>query len=151
MLAATEAHLSEDLRREIADSGRTVDEVIILASIVQAESLGNDEAKPLVSAVIHSRLRTGMMLQMCKTSFYVRDYIAPLYTGDPERFHRYYNTYMFHGLPAGPICNPGPSAIRAALSPAQADHFFYIWDDGGGFHFAARWEEHVANVQKYLR
>ncbi|MCL2857890.1 MAG: endolytic transglycosylase MltG [Oscillospiraceae bacterium] len=151
MLAATEAALDANLRPKIADSGRTIDDVLILASIVQAESLGNDDAKPLVSAVIHNRLRTGMMLQMCKTSWYVRDYIAPLYEGEAQRFHARYNTYMFRGLPVGPIRNPGPSAIRAALAPAQADYFFYIWDEDDNFHFAATWEDHQANVQKYLR
>jgi len=151
MLSQTEQMIDEDLRRSIAESGRTVDEILTLASIVQSESLGNDDAKPLVSSVIHNRIATGMMLQMCKTSFYVRDYIAPLYEGDPARFHEQYNTYMLHGLPAGPICNPGPSAIRAALAPARTNYFFYIWDDYDNFHFAATWEEHLANVQKYLR
>jgi len=151
ILLAAEDNIDEGLRRDIAQSGRTVDEVMILASIIQRESLGSDDAKPLVSAVIHNRLNTGMMLQMCKTSFYVRDYINLFYEGESDRFHAYYNTYMFRGLPAGPICNPGLSAIRAALSPAQADYFFYIWDEYDNFHFAATWEEHVANVEKYLR
>ena len=151
MLANTESSIDDDLRSAIEQSGRTVDEVLIMASIIQSESLGNDDSKPLVSSVIHNRIGTGMMLQMCKTSFYVRDYIAPLYDGDVQRFHAYYNTYMFHGLPVGPIGNPGLSAIRAALSPAQTDYFFYIWDEDDNFHFAATWEEHQANVRQYLQ
>ena len=150
MLAGTERMIDEQLRDEIARRGLSVDEVLTMASIIQRESLGDDAAKPLVSSVIHNRIRTGMMLQMCMTSFYVRDYIAPFYPGDPARFHTYYNTYYFHGLPAGPICNPGLPAIRAALFPAQTAYFFYIWDNDDNFHFAAGWEEHVANVQRYL-
>jgi len=151
MLAATEAGIDEELRRKIAQSDRTVDEVLILASIIQRESLGNDEAKPLVSAVIHNRLRTGMMLQMCKTSFYVRDTIAPLVDGDVQPFSDAYNTYICPALPAGAISNPGLSAIRAALFPAGTDYFFYIWDDDDNFHFAAQWNQHVTNVERYLR
>ena len=150
MLARTERNLGEGLRCAIAECPFTADEIMIIASIIQRESLGNDAYKPLVSSVIHNRLNTGMMLQMCKTSFYVRDYIAPFYGGDAARFHAYYNTYLFHGLPAGPICNPGLSAIHAALLPADTDYFFYIWDSENVLHFAATWEEHVANVLKHL-
>jgi len=151
LLANTEERIDEELRQEITQRGYTVDEVLIMASIVQMESLGNNEVKPLVASVIHNRVNTGMMLQMCKTSFYVRDYIAPHYSGDAQRFHAYYNTYMFHGLPTGPIGNPGLAAIQAALNPAQSDYFFYIWDPDDNFHFAATWEEHQANVQERLQ
>jgi len=151
ILSTTEQMIDEDLRGAIANSGHTVDEIITIASIIQKESLGNGEAKPLVSSVIHNRLNTGMMLQMCYTSFYVRDFIAPFFEDEPNPFGDYYNTYICPALPAGAISNPGLSAIRAALSPADTGYFFYIWDDDGGFHFAATWEEHVANVEKYLR
>ena len=151
MLSVTEQMIDEDLRDAITRSGYTVDEIIIIASIIQKESLGNDEAKPLVSSVIHNRLNTGMMLQMCYTSFYVRDFIAPFFEGEDHPFGEFYNTYICPALPAGAISNPGLNAIRAALFPADTRYFFYIWDNDGGFHFAAEWEEHVANVQRYLR
>jgi len=151
ILTATERELSAILGGGSADE-RSVpwDLALTLASIVQAESLGNDEAKPLVSAVIRTRMAQGMMLQMCMTSFYVRDYIAPFYDGDPARWHELYNTYHFHGLPAGPICNPGHAAIAAALNPAQTAYLFYIWDNDGNFHFAVTYAEHRANVARYL-
>jgi len=151
ILANTERMIDEELRLVIAQGGYTVDEILTIASIIQKESLGNDAAKPLVSSVIHNRLNTGMMLQMCYTSFYVRDYIDTFFDGEPHPFAEHYNTYICHALPAGAICNPGLSAIRAALLPAETDYFFYIWDNDGNFHFAARWEEHVANVERYLR
>ena len=150
ILENTEAQIDGELRRLIAESGHTVEEVFIIASIIQKESLGNDQVKPLVSSVIHNRLNTGTMLQMCMTSFYVRDHIAPFYGGQAERFHDAYNTYIVPRLPAGPIGNPGLPAIRAALAPADTDYFFYIWDADDNFHFASQWEEHQANVQKYL-
>jgi len=150
ILSATESEIDSSLRNAISNSGNTIDEIIIMASIIQKESLGNEAVMPLVSSVIHNRISTGMMLQMCKTSFYIRDHIDPFYSGDSSRFHNYYNTYMFHGLPIGPICNPGLGAIRASLSPADTNYFFYIWDDNDVLHFASTWEEHQANVRKYL-
>ncbi|MCL2579025.1 MAG: endolytic transglycosylase MltG [Oscillospiraceae bacterium] len=150
ILENTQTQIDADLHAAIDASGYTLDEIIIIASIVQRESLNNDEAKPLVASVIHNRLNTGMMLQMCMTSFYVRDYIAPFYEGSPARFHDLYNTYIVPRLPAGPIGNPSLAAIHAALSPAQTDYFFYIWDNDDNFHFAAGWNEHQANVQRYL-
>jgi len=151
ILSNTENSIGGDLRQTIAEKGYTIDEIIILASIVQKESLGNDTVKPLVSSVIRNRINTGMMLQMCKTGFYVRDYINPFFDGDADHFHNFYNTYRLSGLPAGAICNPGLNAIHAALFPAETNYLFYIWDNDDGFHFAVTYEEHNANVQKYLR
>ena len=151
ILSNTERVMDADLRQAIADSGYTVDEIITIASIIQKESLGIDAVKPLVSSVIHNRLHAGMMLQMCYTAFYVRDVIDPFFDGEANPFGPYYNTYICPALPAGAICNPGLEAIRAALLPADTAYFFYIWDDDDGFHFAVTWEEHVANVQRYLR
>ena len=150
MLSKTERMIDDALREIIAESDFTVDEILIIASIIQKESLGDDDFKPLVSSVIHSRLSIGMMLQMCYTAFYVRDYIDPLFENEGHRFGAYYNTYICPALPAGAICNPGLSAIHAALFPAETQYFFYIWDRDNNFHFAATWEEHVANVQRYL-
>jgi len=88
---------------------------------------------------------------MCMTSFYVRDFIDPLFENGAHHFGPHYNTYFAPALPAGAITNPGLNAIMAALEPAGTSYFFYIWDNDGGFHFAAQWEEHVANVERYLR
>jgi len=150
VLAETERMIDEDKRRTIYESGYSVDEILIIASIIQKESLGNDDFKPLVSSVIHNRLNIGMMLQMCMTSFYVRDYITPLLNGEDNPYMEHYNTYFARALPAGAICNPGLNAIHAALNPADTRYFFYIWDNDDNFHFAVTWEEHLANVRAYL-
>ena len=150
MLSETERAINEDMRRAIYESGYSTDEILIIASIIQAESLNDDDFKLLVSSVIHNRLNTGMMLQMCMTSFYVRDYIVPLLDGGDNPYMEHYNTYFTRALPAGAIGNPGINAIRAALNPADTSYFFYIWDNDDNFHFAVTWEEHLVNVREYL-
>jgi UPF0755 protein len=150
MLANLERRINDDLRREIAESGYTFDEILTIASIIEKEALGVD-VRLLVSSVIHNRLNIRMMLQMCYTDIYVRHVIEPFVDGGIERFNEFYNTYRAAALPPGAICNPGLAAIRAALNPADTAYFFFISDPEDNFHFAAGWDQHVANVQRYLQ
>ena len=64
-----------------------------------------------------------------------------------------YNTYMYGGLPPGPIENPGSEAINAVLNPAKHDYYFFMADvyGDGTVYYAKTLEEHEANVDKYLR
>jgi UPF0755 protein len=62
-----------------------------------------------------------------------------------------YNTYMYKGLPPHPICNPGIAAIEAVLNPAQTDCLYYLHDNRRVTHCADTYEEHLANIEKYLK
>ena len=62
-----------------------------------------------------------------------------------------YNTYLYRGLPPTPIGNPGLAAIRAVLEPTSSDYLFYITDSEGNFYYAETFDEHRANIAKYLR
>ncbi len=151
---------NEEYKTRAAELGLTMDQVITLASIVQAE--GNDSEMYKISRVFLNRLVEGMSLQSCATINYLRleDGEEPVFwvkQSDLDRFSSNpYNTYTFDGLPPGPINNPGLSAIEGVLWPAtertweNAENYFYFCADGkGGNVFAQTAEEHQQNVDHY--
>ena len=62
-----------------------------------------------------------------------------------------YNTYKHQGLPPAPICNPSLDSIKAAANPTSSDYWYYITDLDGNMHYAVTSEEHIVNVNRYLR
>jgi UPF0755 protein len=61
-----------------------------------------------------------------------------------------YNTRKVSGLPPGPICNPGLTALKAVAEPAKSDYYYFLYDKAGKVHFAKTLAEHNANKSKYL-
>ena len=134
--------------------GLTVDEVINIAAIIQREAK-NSSQMGLVSSVIHNRLNaasTYPTLDMNST----KDYISSL-----EKYNLFssfyydlylgtYNTYSNQGLPPGPICNPGASAIKAALYPSDTDYYFFMHSPTGEIYLAKTRSEHEKNTRLYL-
>ncbi len=144
--------LTTDMKNAIQKSNMTLDQIVTLASIIQAEAAdANDMFK--VSAVLHNRLSFGAeygvpMLQCDSTIYYpyTERQTVPetgaLPYGD-------YNTYNFDGLPAGAICNPGVDAIRAALSPSTdgdaSSYLFFCHAADGTAYYATNEEDHIYN------
>ncbi|MCL1878846.1 MAG: endolytic transglycosylase MltG [Defluviitaleaceae bacterium] len=146
----------EELHYRMDELGMTMDQVIIMASIIEREAGGLSAAteRPLVSQVIHERLRVNMRLEMCSTVKYVMD-DPPirLSFADIDRYaHSLHNTYRHDGLPIGPIGNPGDAAIRAALWPSPTNYLFFVLRDEytGEHHFSRTLEEHNAASVRYL-
>jgi UPF0755 protein len=131
-------------------------EQLILASIVEREARTETD-RPKVASVLLNRLQIGMKLDVDATVQYAIGYTAKdgwwrkELTIDDLKFQSPYNTYENAGLPPGPICNPGLSSIRAAISPAATKYLYYLTDKNGVTHFATTLEEHNANVAKYLQ
>ena len=129
------------------------DQVIILASIIQRETMDADEM-PMIASVFYNRVEIGMKLETDPTVQYgigfdaagLSWWKAPLTYADLTTYSEY-NTYQIQGLPPGPICNPGKEAINAALHPAQSEFFFFRAKcDGSLTHnFAVTYDEHLAN------
>lgn len=145
MLAHTEEKINDTLRAQIKESGFTVDEIITMASIIEKEAFGNEQM-PKIASVLHNRLSDKMKLQCDVTITYVEGAIKPFITGDINRYNKYYNTYKCAALPAGAICNPGLSAIKAAVNPAQTNYIYFLTDKNNNYYYAATWEEHQQNL-----
>ncbi|NNN06926.1 MAG: endolytic transglycosylase MltG [Elusimicrobia bacterium] len=118
----------------------TLDQALILASIVEREAVRADE-RPKIAAVYLNRLKRRMPLQADPTVQYALGYWkkelsrADLKTPSP------YNTYLHGGLPPGPICSPGLDSVLAALNPAPSDALYFVADAAGGHVFSATNEE----------
>ncbi|MCL1863736.1 MAG: endolytic transglycosylase MltG [Defluviitaleaceae bacterium] len=153
MLNNFENQFDETLRDRAEEMGMTIDEVVIMASIVEAETRVREEF-PMVSQVIHNRLAINMRLEMCSTVKYaMEDPPLHLLIADIDRYaHSRHNTYRHDGLPIGPISNPGLRALRAALWPAGTDYLFFVLrnEETGEHHFSRTYTEHRAAADRYL-
>jgi len=124
----------------LSESQFSLDEVIILASIVDWEARLNDE-KPRISGLYINRLNRNMRLQADPTVLYALGERRRLLYED-YRFEHPYNTYMINGLPPGPITNPDESSIRAVLDPEEHDYLFMVATPEGSHVFSRTYEEH---------
>lgn len=125
-------------------------EVITLASIIEREA-NSPESMKMVSGILQNRLRIGMGLQVDASMEYILDKPLNELTAEDLKQDTPYNTYLYRGLPPTPIGNPGLDAIKAVLEPTKTANKFYITGDDGNFYYAKTFEEHKANVAKYLR
>ena len=143
-----------DARKQKAKQlGLTPEQVHTLASIVEEETLRNDE-KPTVASVYLNRLNKGMNLGADPTiKFAVGDFsIKRVRLGHiSSTASSPYNTYRNKGLPPGPICTPSETTIDAVLNAAQTDYlFFCAKPNGNGYHaFASNDVEHAKNAKAY--
>lgn len=148
----TETHTTKlaATSRDQSESTLTDYEILVLASILEREA--NDEASmKIVSGILQNRLRIDMPLQADATIEYDLDKPLSELTAADLESNSPYNTYTNRGLPPTPIGNPGLTAIRAALAPTESDYFFYITAPDGTFYYAKTFDEHRANIERYLR
>ncbi len=141
--------VNDSVRTEIRKTGRTLHEIMILASIVEGECQVNRE-RPIVASIYYNRLRKGMRLESCPTI----QYIIP---DGPRRILRAdlkidspYNTYQHYGLPPGPVNNPGWMSIQAAIHPANTKYLFMV-ANGDSTHthtFSVNYEDHLSAKKK---
>jgi len=125
-----------------------------IASLIAREAAGREDMK-LISAVIWNRLDKGMLLQIDATMQYTLgknangSWWGNINLTEKEKDSPY-NSYLNSGLPPTPICSPNIDAIEAALNPAETDCLYYLHDDKKQIHCAKTYEEHKANIKKYL-
>ncbi|MFQ5499215.1 MAG: endolytic transglycosylase MltG, partial [Candidatus Zixiibacteriota bacterium] len=121
--------------------GLSRDEVIVLASIIEAET-ALDRERQLVASVYVNRLRRNMKLDADPTVVYgLGELDRPLNRRD-LRQDTPYNTYLHRGLPPSAINSPGLASIRAALNPAETDYYYFVADQSGGHKFSRTNAEH---------
>jgi UPF0755 protein len=136
---------------------RELHEKLILASIVEREYRLEAEA-PLIASVFVNRLRYNIGLESCATLEYIitdlQDRPHPRYLGEEDkRIKSPYNTYMWAGLPPGPISNPGKVALAAALHPARTNFYYFVLRDAetGQHYFSDSLKQHNWAKYYYLK
>ncbi len=141
--------------------GVSVDEAIVMASILQAEAATSSQM-PTISSVLYNRLAKPSVfpkIECDSTEKYLLETIKPTLTSTTEDIQKYisyrdnYDTYSdaCTGLPVGAIGNPGDSAIRAALFPEDTNYYYFRHDDDGNIYYANSLSEHEANGRKIAR
>ncbi len=149
MLANFEAKLTPELRAEIAASGRTIHEIVTMASVIERE-VRTEEDRALVSDVFWKRVDAGRGLEADSTVNYVTGHSKPSVSYEETRIDHPWNTYKYRGLPPGPIGNPSLSSIVAAVRPKANPYWYFLTDPEGKVYYGKTLEEHNAN-RKYLR
>ena len=150
MLSNMESKFTPEMKQAIADQGRTIHQILTVASIVQREAAHDDEM-PLIASVFWNRFSQDMLLGADPTTQYAVGKAPDWWKTidfDPVTVDDPFNTYTVHGLPPGPICNPGVAAIRAAIYPTADSQYLYFVAKGdkSGYHvFAKTLAEHERN------
>ena len=136
----------EDIKKQ----GRTLPDIVTLASIIEREAAGKDQRR-LIAGVFYNRLAVGMALQSDATISYItgKHDASPIL--DDLKITSPYNTYKYRGLPPGPIGNPSLEAIEAAIYPTPNDYLYFVTDKDGQPHFAKTLAEHEKNKAQYLK
>lgn len=110
------------------NSDYTLHDIVTIASIIEREAKLEEE-RPIISGVIYNRLNQQMKLQMCSTIQYALPEHKQMLTYEDLSLDSPYNTYLYEGLPQGPICTPGESALRAAFMPEEHDYYYFVLED----------------------
>ena len=141
---------NKDYLKRTTEMGKTVDDIVIMASVVELETkLVEDKAN--AASVFYNRIAANMPLQSDITVDYARGEKTAVLTTDQTQFASPYNTYINTGLPFGPICSFGETSLEAALYPATTKYLYFVADmKTGKIYFNETYEEHLADVEKYM-
>lgn len=143
-----------EIDKMVEESEYSLDEIMIIASIIQAEA-ANKEDMYYISSIIHNRLEADVdmgvsNLGLDSTRFYPYRTKEDVPEDVRDTYVSSYDTYDKAGLPTGEICNPGIYAILAALNPNDTDYYFFCHDSDGNAHYASDIYEHNLNLEYYV-
>jgi UPF0755 protein len=119
--------ITADMWNTLEKKSMTFQQLVTVASMIEKEAADDDE-RPIIASVIYNRLAADMPLGIDATiQYFLPEHVAVI-TSEQLQIDNPYNTYMYKGLPPGPICNPGMPSINAALSPATTGYYYYALD-----------------------
>lgn len=148
MLANFDIKLNQELRDEIAAQGKTIFEIITLASIIEHE-VRQKEEREIAAGIFWKRLEIGKRLESDATINYVTGKNTTMPSFEDLEVDSKYNTYRNDGLPPGPICSPSLDSIKAVIYPQESDYLFFLTKPDGTAVFSHTYEEHLENKSKF--
>ncbi len=147
LLVYFDSQVGDSIRAQVEQTDYSLREVLTIASLIEREATSEDRTD--ISAVIHNRLKnpdagTQGFLQVDATLFYINGGREPV--ASDREIDSPYNTYMYKGLPPGPIANPGMESIVAALNPSDSKDYYYALGDDNIHHFFRTYDQ----LQKFI-
>lgn len=150
MVARFQEMLPDSLKQKAGTQGRTVHELVTLASLVEGEAVLDSE-RSTIAAIYINRLKGGFPLQACPTIQYLIPG-GPRHLLDRDlKIESPYNTYLHPGLPPGPVNNPGLRSIRAVLYPASVRYLYLVANGDGSHTFSYTLDEHNIAKRRFNR
>jgi UPF0755 protein len=150
MVTGFKNFLVDSLKQRIRASDMTLNQVLTLASIVEGES-GIDAELPTIAGVYLNRLRKNMKLEADPTIQYLLPNGPRRLRYADLRINSPYNTYLYRGLPPGPVNNPGRQAILGVLYAERNPYLYFVATGVGGHHFSKTFNEHERAVNVYRK
>jgi len=154
MLSNFNKKFNKQYAERIKELGITVDQAVILASMIESEAVKNSDYE-YVSAVFHNRLASTEFNGKLESDATIQYVLGHEYGGRHEELTAEdllidspYNTRRYEGYPPGPICSPSLNSLKAAIYPnADCGFYYFVNDDEGSCLFAKTYEEHLANIK----
>ena len=156
MLQNFDAKLTMELRGEISRQKKTIFQIVTMASLIEKE-VTSDNDRALVSGILWKRIAEEMLLQVDASVAYIKKAYQRntakqrVVSIQDTKIESPYNTYIYKGLPIGPISNPGLSAIKAAIFPQASPYVYYLSTPDGKTIYSRTLEEHNKAKAKYLK
>lgn len=156
MLQNFDQQLTPEMRADVRKQGKTIYEIVTMASILEKEVpmdyINNDNKDArIIAGIFWGRLKVGQALQSCASLAYILGVNKAQYSLADTQIESPYNTYKYRDLPPGPISNPGILAIEAAIYPLSTNYNYFLTPAGSrDIIYATTYAEHLRNKAKYL-
>ena len=154
----------ENIELQSGKKGVTLYQAVTLASIVEKEtgrdlSTGTDDQKnrllaerKTIAGIFYNRLQQGKPLESDATINFITGKNVPAAAASDLKINSPYNTYLYPGLPAGPICNPSASSLEAVFNPIKTEYLYFLHrQPSGDVVYSKTFDEHIANKRRFLR
>jgi UPF0755 protein len=139
----------ESVRAEIEGSGRDIEDLVIMASLLEREAKTLED-KRVIAGILWTRLENDMPLQVDAVFGYMRGENGYEPTAEDLETESPYNTYLNTGLPPTPIANPGLESLLAAAQPEESEYVYYLTGRDGLMRYGRTFAEHKRNRELYL-
>jgi len=150
LMGTFRSRVVNEFAAQIEASGRTVHEIVTMASLVEEETRTDDE-RAVVAGILWKRMDEGIGLYVDASNRYIANKPSAALTVSDLDMDTPYNLRRYQGLPPGPIANPSIASIEAALNPESSRYYYYLHGSDGQIRYAVTNDEHNVNKAKYLR